>query len=58
VRIILETNVFVSGMFFGGPPARILEAWRDRRIQFVISRAILDEYEEVAAELARKQPRR
>jgi uncharacterized protein len=54
VRVILDTNVLVSGIFFGGPPARILEAWRDRRIRLVISRAILDEYEEVAAELARK----
>lgn len=54
MRIILDTNVVVSGIFFDGPPARILEAWRDQRIQLVVSRAILDEYEEVAAELARK----
>jgi len=54
VKVILDTNVLVSGIFFDGPPARILEAWRDQRIQIVVSRPILDEYEEVAAELARK----
>jgi putative PIN family toxin of toxin-antitoxin system len=54
VRIVLDTNVFISGIFFGGPPARILEAWRDHRITLVISRAILDEYEQVTAELGRR----
>jgi putative PIN family toxin of toxin-antitoxin system len=54
VRIVLDTNVFVSEIFFGGPPARILEAWRDRRITLAVSRSIFDEYEQVTAELARK----
>jgi predicted nucleic acid-binding protein len=26
LRVVLDTNVFVSGVFFGGPPGRILEA--------------------------------
>ncbi len=29
MRIVLDTNVFVSGVFFAGPPYKILEAWRD-----------------------------
>jgi len=32
VRIVLDTNVFVSGVFFSDPPTRILEAWRDARL--------------------------
>jgi AbrB family looped-hinge helix DNA binding protein len=47
VRIVLDTNVLVSGVFFGGPPGRILEAWRDRRIQLVLSPEILGEYQRV-----------
>jgi putative PIN family toxin of toxin-antitoxin system len=47
VRIVLDTNVFVSGVFFGGPPGRILEAWRNGRIQLVLSPEILDEYQRV-----------
>jgi putative PIN family toxin of toxin-antitoxin system len=45
MRIILDTNVFVSGIFFTGPPYRILEAWRDRKIELVVSPEILEEYQ-------------
>jgi putative PIN family toxin of toxin-antitoxin system len=44
VKVAIDTNVFVSGVFFSGPPHKILEAWRDGRIQLVISPEILDEY--------------
>jgi len=27
VRVVLDTNVLVSGVFFGGVPGRILSAW-------------------------------
>jgi putative PIN family toxin of toxin-antitoxin system len=52
VRIVLDTNVFISGVFFTGPPYRILEAWRDGRIQLVVSPQILDEYKKVGEALA------
>jgi len=47
VRIVLDTNVFVSAVFFGGVPGRILKAWRDGRLQLVLSVDILDEYQRV-----------
>ena len=47
MRIVLDMNVFVSAVFFGGVPGRILEAWRDSRLQLVLSAAILDEYQRV-----------
>lgn len=47
MRIVLDTNVFVSAIFFGGVPGRILEAWRDGRIQLSLSAEILDEYQRV-----------
>jgi uncharacterized protein len=56
VRVILDTNVFVSGVFFGGIPARILEAWRDGRIHPVLSAEILDEYRRVGATLGKRYP--
>jgi putative PIN family toxin of toxin-antitoxin system len=52
VRIVLNTNVLVSAVFFGGVPGRILEAWRDGRIQLVLSPEILDEYQRVGQVLA------
>lgn len=52
MRIVLDTNVFVSAVFFGGLPGRILEAWRDGRVQLVLSADILDEYQRVGRVLA------
>jgi putative PIN family toxin of toxin-antitoxin system len=52
VKIVLDTNVFVSGVFFKGPPHEILQWWREGKIQVVLSPEILDEYKEVGQELA------
>jgi len=54
MRIVLDTNVFISGIFFTGPPYQILEAWRDGRVQLLVSPSILDEYQRIGAELALK----
>ncbi len=56
MKVILDTNVFVSGVFFGGPPYRILEAWRDAKIQLVVSQEILDEYRRIGENLAEQFP--
>lgn len=52
MRIVLDTNVFVSAVFFGGVPGQILEAWRDGRLQLVLSAGILDEYQRVGQALS------
>jgi putative PIN family toxin of toxin-antitoxin system len=39
-------------MFFTDPPFQILKAWRDGRVQLLVSPAILDEYQRIGAELA------
>jgi uncharacterized protein len=52
VRVVVDTNVFISGVFFGGVPGRILEAWRDGADEFVLSAEILEEYQRVGQELA------
>ena len=57
MNIVLDTNVFVSGVFFYGPPYRILQAWRDGRLQIVLSRDILAEYQRVGEKLAEQFPR-
>ena len=52
MRIVLDTNVFISGVFFSGPPYKILEAWRDGRIVLVVSPEILEEYYRVGENLS------
>lgn len=44
MKIVLDTNVFVSGIFWSGPPSRILEAWQKKTVSFVVTPEILDEY--------------
>ena len=56
MKIILDTNVFISGIFFSGPPYQILQSWRDGRIKLVLSPEILDEYQRVAESLSGKFP--
>jgi len=54
MRIVLDTNVFISGIFFTGPPYEILKAWRDGRVQLLVSPSVLDEYRRIGGELASK----
>jgi len=54
VKIVLDTNVFVSGIFFSGPPYVILDAWRCNKITLVISREIFEEYCRTGETLARR----
>ncbi|MBI2403438.1 MAG: PIN domain-containing protein [Gemmatimonadetes bacterium] len=37
MRVVVDTNVLMSGVFFGGVPGRILEAWRDGKLTLVVS---------------------
>jgi uncharacterized protein len=44
VRLVLDTNVLVSGLLFpGGPPSRLVKAWRAGAFDLVISDFVLDE---------------
>lgn len=52
MRVVIDTNVLVSGVFFGGPPARVLEAWRNGTIDLVVSPEILEEYRRVGERLS------
>ncbi len=56
MKIILDTNVFVSGVFFNGPPYQILEVWRDGKLDIIVSPEILDEYVRVGEILAEDHP--
>ncbi len=57
MKVLLDTNVFVSGIFWKGPPHTILEAWKNKEFQLILSIDILDEYQRVLDELSVKYPR-
>jgi len=52
VKVVLDTNVLISGIYFGGIPGKILEAWGARRFQLLVSTEILQEYLNVVERLA------
>jgi hypothetical protein len=54
MRLVLDTNVFISGVFFAGPPFDILKSWRVGQVEIVVSAEILDEYRRVGVELSEK----
>ena len=56
--VVLDTNVVVSGIFFHGPPASILEAWFEGRFEVYATPKILEEYLRVLEEVSTlKSPR-
>ncbi|MDX2206117.1 MAG: putative toxin-antitoxin system toxin component, PIN family [Gemmatimonadales bacterium] len=54
--MVLDTNVLVSGIFFGGVPGQIVDAWSDDRLAFVLTPEILEEYARVGHTMAAKYP--
>jgi len=57
VKVVLDTNVLVSGILFTGPPHQILLAWSEARFELVFTSDIHEEYRRVAAELQHQFPR-
>ena len=57
LKVVMDTNVFVSGVFFSGPPYQILNAWQSGEFELVVSQEILDEYRRVGEILAKERPK-
>ena len=55
LKVVMDTNVFISGIFFSGPPYQILKAWQSGMIELVVSQEILDEYQRVGQILAEER---
>lgn len=51
MKVVLDTNVLMSGIFFGGIPGEILDAWGNGQLTLVLTPAIYQEYRRVAAHL-------
>ncbi len=48
-RVVIDTNVVVSGLLFSGVPGEIVSLWQKRRIQPFASADIINEYIRVLA---------
>ncbi|MBR6459558.1 MAG: putative toxin-antitoxin system toxin component, PIN family [Actinomycetaceae bacterium] len=56
MRVVVDTNVLISGTFFGGHPSQIVEAAAQGYISVVATPEIITEYVDIAQEMvSRKQ---
>jgi len=53
MRVVIDTNIFVSS-FFGGNPRKIIDLWKNERITLCLSHAVLDEYIDVLRRIGLK----
>ena len=44
MRICLDTNVLLSGIFWKGIPGRIIDAWIEEKFDVIVSPSVLEEY--------------
>ena len=47
MRVVYDTNVYVSGSFWEGPPKELIKAAINREVELVVSEAILEELSKV-----------
>ena len=56
MKIVVDTNVLISGVFFGGYPRQILNEIVEMKVTACATTEIIDEYEEIVQEMIdRKQ---
>ncbi len=56
LHAVIDTNVLMSGIFFGGIPGNILHFWYQGKFELVLSEAIYAEYKRVHEELMVQYP--
>ena len=44
IRIVIDTNVIVSALLFGGRPGKLVELWHNGNVQPYGSKSIIEEY--------------
>lgn len=44
MKVVLDTNIIVSGIFWGGTPLKVLTLWEKQKLDVLVSDLILDEY--------------
>lgn len=58
MRIVIDTNIVASALFFGGKPRELLELLFLKQVDVYASREIVEEYGETVEYLFEKYPNR
>ena len=52
MKVVVDINVLVSGIFWTGKPGKVVDYWLDKKIQLNVSEDILREYKRVITKIA------
>lgn len=55
MKIVVDTNVVISGLFFGGKPGEIIKAIVNSKIKACATTEIIDEYSEIVERMVLKK---
>lgn len=58
MRIVVDTNIIISAIYFGGLPRTLFEMFEKGNFEVVASHSILEEYEEVIHRMQKKSKAR
>ena len=47
MRVVVDTNVLISGIYWAGKPFKILEHWAHDKFDLLVSKGILNEYYDI-----------
>lgn len=56
MKVVVDTNVLVSGIFWGGRPGEVLNHWRSGKADLLATIDTLEEYLRVIARLGKHEP--
>jgi len=56
MRFVLDTNVLMSGLYFGGKPGQIIDWWLETGHEILATEAVLAEYQDVFERLGKRYP--
>jgi len=48
-KVVIDTNVIISALLFGGKPGELILLWENEKIEPLVSKEIIDEYIKVLA---------
>lgn len=51
MKVVIDTNVLISGIFWQGIPRQILNLWLEGKIEIVITQEIFQEYLKIIQEI-------
>jgi putative PIN family toxin of toxin-antitoxin system len=53
LKVCLDTNILVSGIFWKGAPGKVIDLWVNQKFDLLVSLPILDEYQKILRKIGR-----